>query len=917
MYRVAQGVALAARNARAMQTIGEEIASVGEREAYFDALIAGVLRTHASPGTDRRVAEIRTLTQRRRSRSEHDARAAHDELVALVESFDLTTAIEVVRACSLYLQMANLAEHAYREGLRRERAIAGHAPFASSLEAMTLPPDAASAREILAAMDVALVFTAHPTEVQRRTVIEKHEAIGRLLRTLDDRRNTPEERRALDRELRAQIVLLWEGNELYLTPPTVADEIRNVIAWFRETLVDEATSLFDRLDDRFANAYGEPIEIPTFLRFASWIGGDRDGNPNVTSATTELALEMGRNFILKRYVREVESLQTRLSQDARRGSVSAALAASLDNDARDLHDVHYTLGPRQSAEPYRRKLAYMHRRLTLARGDKSDAYATSDAFANDLDLLERSVTAGSGREVAAPIRRLRRMVAIFGFTTYELEWRQNKRNLELATDEILATVESGLVYSQLNEVQRLAWLERELAGNRPLLSERVPLSASARDVVESLQTVARLRARHGPTAISTLILAGNETASDVLHLFLLARECGALDAGPLQIVPLFESIPTLRSAPDVVATLLRSRAFSKHLASLGGICEVMVGYSDSNKEGGMVTSTWEIYRAQREVARVAAECGAHVRFFHGRGGSIARGVADPRRSIADAPPQARSWRFKQTEQGEVIASRYGLPSLARRSLEIVATSLVQQAPPVVDPAHERFDAVLDRVSESAYDAYRALVDAPQFFEFFEACTPINEIADMQISSRPARRNATSSIEDLRAVPWSFAWTQTRAIVASWYGFGSAFAAEIAQGRCETLREMRAAYPFFRSLLEKIERGLATADLTIFDLYAEALVADADLRARFVQRLRTEYEDARSALLAITQGERLLEDDPVSAAAIEARNPYVDPMSYLQIRLIRDFRASARSDAHLRDAIRLSINGIAAGLRVTG
>lgn len=414
-----------------------------------------------------------------------------------------------------------------------------------------------------------------------------------------------------------------------------------------------------------------------------------------------------------------------------------------------------------------------------------------------------------------------------------------------------------------------------------------------------------------------MILAGNETASDVLHLFLLARECGALDAGPLQIVPLFESIPTLRSAPDVVATLLRSRAFSKHLASLGGICEVMVGYSDSNKEGGMVTSTWEIYRAQREVARVAAECGAHVRFFHGRGGSIARGVADPRRSIADAPPQARSWRFKQTEQGEVIASRYGLPSLARRSLEIVATSLVQQAPPVVDPAHERFDAVLDRVSESAYDAYRALVDAPQFFEFFEACTPINEIADMQISSRPARRNATSSIEDLRAVPWSFAWTQTRAIVASWYGFGSAFAAEIAQGRCETLREMRAAYPFFRSLLEKIERGLATADLTIFDLYAEALVADADLRARFVQRLRTEYEDARSALLAITQGERLLEDDPVSAAAIEARNPYVDPMSYLQIRLIRDFRASARSDAHLRDAIRLSINGIAAGLRVTG
>ena len=892
-----------------MSVFEAEVASIDEREAYFDALISDILRTHASPGTERRVAEIRALTQRRR--------AAHDELVALVESFDLSTAIEVVRACSLYLQMSNLVEHAYREGRRRERAIAGQAPFASSLEAMTLPPDVASARSTLAAIDVALVFTAHPTEVQRRTVIEKHEAIGRLLRTLDDRRNTPEERRTLERELRAQIVLLWEGNELYLTPPTVADEIRNVIAWFRETLVDEATSLFDRLDERFAHAYGETVSVPTFLRFASWIGGDRDGNPNVTPATTELALDVGRDFIIERYIREVESLQTRLSQDARRGNVGAALAASLDLDASELHDVHNTLGPRQSAEPYRRKLAYMHRRLTLARVDAPGGYASCAAFGNDLDLLERSVTDGSGRDVAAPVRRLRRMSEIFGFTTYELEWRQNKRNLERAMDEILATVETGLVYSQLTEPERLAWLERELGRKRPLLSERVPLSAIARDVVASLQTVARLRARHGPGSIATLILAGSETASDVLHLLLLARECGALDAGPLQIVPLFESIPTLRSAPDVVRTLFASPAFTEHLRALGGICEVMVGYSDSNKEGGMVTSTWGIYRAQREVARVARESEFEIRFFHGRGGSIARGVADPRRSIADAPPQARSWRFKQTEQGEVIASRYGLPSLARRSLEIVATALVTQAPPVVEAEHERFDHVLDRLSARAHDAYRALVDAPQFFEFFEACTPINEIADMQISSRPARRNATSSIEDLRAVPWGFAWTQTRAIVASWYGFGSAFSAEIAEGRCEALREMRAAYPFFRSLLEKIERGLAAADLTIFELYAKALVTDDAVRTRFVQRLRAEYDDACAALLEILQCDRLLESDPISAAAIEARNPYVDPMSYLQIRLIRDFRASARTDVPLRDAIRLSINGIAAGLRVTG
>jgi len=610
---------------------------IREREAYFDGLIGDVLRSHASSGTHERVAQIRALTQRRRAGSSHDARAAHEELVALVESFDVPTAIEVVRACSLYLQMANLAEHAFREGHRRKRAIEGH-PFAASLEAMVLPPDAAQAREILAAMDVSLVFTAHPTEVQRRTVIEKHEAIGRLLRTLDDRRNTPEECRTLERELRAQIVLLWQGNELYLTPPTVADEIRNVIAWFRETLVEETTSLFARLEERLDQEYDVPVEVPTFLRFASWIGGDRDGNPNVTPATTELALEMGRNFILERYVREVEALQTRLSQDTLRGKISDALAASLDRDMLELRDVQHTIGPRQSAEPYRRKLAFMHRRLTLARANGPLGYPTARAFASDLALLERSVARGSGHDVAAPVRRLHRMVEIFGFTTYELEWRHNKCELERATDEILATVGPGVVYSRLSERERCEWLERELAGRRPLFSERVPLSARARDVVASLQTVARARARHGPGALATLVLAGTESVSDVQLLLLLARECGAFDAGPLQIVPLFESISTLRSAPDVMRALFASPAFAAHLKTLDGVCEVMVGYSDSNKEGGIVTSTWEIYRAQREVARAAAEVGIAIRFFHGRGGSIARGVADPRRSIADAPP---------------------------------------------------------------------------------------------------------------------------------------------------------------------------------------------------------------------------------------------------------------------------------------
>ncbi len=897
----------------------ESFSPLRTREVLLDGLIAGVLRSHATPGVYELVESIWSLTQRRRR--EPDG-SAHDELLALVESLPVPLAVEVVRACALYFQIANLAEHLQRERRRRERAIAGEPPSLNSLEAMELPDDPARAEAILRAMDVRLVFTAHPTEVQRRTVIEKHEAIARLLSALDVRANTPEERREIERELRALIILLWEGNELYLTPPTVADETRNVLAWFREALIDQSVTLFERFEDRLDAHYGAFGRIPTFLHFGSWIGGDRDGNPNVLPETTLLSLELGRKLILERYARELAELKKRLSQDAQRGHVSALLLASLDIDESEHANVRATLGPRQAAEPYRRKIAFIQRRLALTIAREPGGYADWRALHAELDLVCSSLTAKSGRDVAAPLRRLTRMVEIFGFHTCEIEWRQHKRRLEATIDEILAAAEPGLSYTRLPEPDRVAWLEFELSRRRPLLSERQKLSAEAADVVGSLRAVAEARARHGADAMQTLILAGSESAADVLLLLLLARETGALDAGPAQVVPLFESIPALRAAPRVCRALFSSPTFLAHLATLGGECEIMLGYSDSNKDGGIVTSTWEIYRAQREVARVAQTRRVKVRFFHGRGGSIARGVADPRQSIADTPPAARSWHFKQTEQGEVIASRYGLPSLARRNLEIVATSLFEQreapfATGAPEDWEERADALVSRLADRAYAAYRSLVDDPRFATFFEQCTPIHEIGDMQISSRPARRGGTMSIGDLRAVPWSFAWTQTRAIVASWYGFGTAIRDEIAATGIAPLRELAAASPFFRSLLGKIERGLATADLPIFELYATNLVPDADVRTDFVDRIRAEYEAARAGFLEITERERLLVRDELLAEAIASRNPYVDPMSYLQVRLIREFRASNRSDKALRDAIHLTINGIAAGLRVTG
>ena len=887
-------------------------APLREREAFLEALIGEVLQTHARPGTFELVRDMRALALGRRDPST-GARASQ-ELSELVERIPVISAIEIVRACSLYFQMATLAEHLYRERRRRERAAAGN-PLRGTLEGLALPNDRASAERIFAEMDISLVFTAHPTEVQRRTVIEKHEAIVALLRRVDHTDADPEDALDAREELRAQLVLLWESNELYLTPPTVGDEIRNLFAWFREALVDEAVSLFTRLERRTRDRYDAPIAIPTFLHFASWIGGDRDGNPNVTAQTTAHALEMGRAFILERYTLEVERLQVRYSQDGR-GTPDSVFDASLARDEAELTDVKYAIGPRQAAEPYRRKLAFVHRRLQLARANAAGAYADAGAFAADVALLLRSIERRSGSDVVAPLRRLARMIEIFGFSTYELEWRQHKRLLDATTDAMMRASE-GRGYEALSESDRIAFLEFELARKRPLLSPRAPRPETAALVIDSLVAVARARERHGPGAVRTLIVSGTETASDMLNLLLLARECGALDAGPLQIVPLFENIATLRAAPGVCRALFTSAAFRAHLATMGNLFEVMLGYSDSNKEGGIVSSTWEVYRAQRDVARVAAEFAIPLRFFHGRGGSIARGVADPSQSIADTPGAARSWRFKQTEQGQVIASRYGLPSLARRSLEVVTTALFTQSPPHDDVASDEWDATMDRFARGAYDAYRGLVDDPDFIAFFEACTPIGEIADMQISSRPARRASTRSVEDLRAIPWSFSWTQTRAIVASWYGFGTATRAALDAGDGDRLRAMAAGFPFFRSLLGKMERGLAAVELSIFERYAEALVDDEALRERFVTRIRREFEDAVAGFYAIAERDRLLAREATLADAIARRNPYIDPLSFLQTRLIREYRDGGRQDETLRDAIRLSINGIASGLRVTG
>jgi phosphoenolpyruvate carboxylase len=859
------------------------------------------LRSHARPRTFEFVEQLRALTRKRRAAPDAEVEAQID---AALDALSMDDAVDVIRAFGLYFHMVNLAEEVHREFRRRDRARAGGAPLPGSLD--TLDPEAAAHLEDV---EIRLVFTAHPTEVLRRTTSEKLAIVAGLLRAQDERILTPEEAAAIDAEIRAQTVLLWQSNELYASAPTVDDEVRNLLARFRESIFDEATLLFERLEARVART------VPTFLSFGSWIGSDRDGNANVGPRAVRGAHERARQFVLGRYLRDVEALQVRFSQDETRGRVSAELTASLARDHDELSDVRYTIGPRQESEPYRRKLAFVHRRLTLALSDAAGGYVDAAAFMADLDLLAASLREHSGPEVTRPLERLRRAIELFGFHLYTLEWRQHRNRVVQALDEIVDLVEPRATKLSLRtDVDRRLWFEREFSANRPLIPRTTAFSEATADVLASIEAVARLRTERGAVAVQSFILAGTESALDLFALLVLVRACGGLDAGPAQIVPLLESSTSLDAASAIAAQALDSAGFRRHVAWCGDIWEVMLGYSDSTKVAGIVSSTWAIYRAQEAIVAIADARQTAIRFFHGRGGSAGRGAADARDAVAAQPPGVRRGRFKVTEQGEVISARYGLPSLARRNLELGVTSVLGGFAAAPDTPAE-WSAMMDRLAASSRAAYVELIESDGLLTFFGLCTPVNEIGEMQISSRPGRRGVTKTIDDLRAIPWSFGWAQTRAMMPGWYGFGTALAEQ--RTELALLQAMARDFPLFRTMLRTVERTLAVADFAIFERYAAALVADESLRSRFTAQLRAEFEQARTLFLLVTGQERLLEHDPTLARSIALRNPYVDPISLLQIRIIRVYRAEGGNTRHVTNAIRLSINGIAAGLRVTG
>ncbi|MDB4951891.1 MAG: Phosphoenolpyruvate carboxylase, type 1 [Gemmatimonadetes bacterium] len=853
------------------------------------------------------------------SRSANSAGSEDDPIrraERLVEGVEVGQAHALTRAFATYFALTNLAETNHRKRRRRASLLHGNPPqpgtFRGTLARLRgAGLSAAAALEALGRTAVLPVFTAHPTEVSRRSILFKERRIARALERLDRLPLTDAEAAGQERAIAGEITALWQTDEVRGQSPTVRDEVKMGLDHYPGVLFGTVPALYAEMADAFREVYGVDVaarDLPRVLAFGSWIGGDRDGNPFVTPRATRDALGLARAVVLDHYVRTLEGLVERLSPSVRQVPASAALVSALDAYAGTTPSLDPTPAARNGQEVYRRFLGYVGWRVRAAREEPRDgrAYPDADAFAADLRLVRDSLAAHRGERLAALwLDPLLRQVGTFGFHLHTLDVRQHARIHARAVAELFGAPGSAD------------------AGGGALPD--APSEETAL-VLETLRTVAELKRTHPPQSIRTYVISGATGAGDVLNVVRLAEvagvRVGAAGGDPgLMPVPLFESIDDLRACEGICRELWTRPDYARLLDSWGRRQEVMLGYSDSNKDGGMLTSTWEIYKAHRGLHAVAAECGIRLRLFHGRGGTVGRGGGPTHRAITAQPPGAFTGELKITEQGEVLNWKYSDRVLAERNLELmVAASLDALAgPPRVSPAQaERWEAAVDALSADAFAFYRERVaENPDTLPYFTQATPVAELEHARIGSRPARRGETRGLDDLRAIPWVFGWMQSRHVLPAWFGVGHAlerFAARSPEGEA-LLREMVAEFPLFEDLVRNVEVGLAKADLPIARRYA-ALVPDAGLRDRVFGMVEDELERTRRMVLRVTGQRELLERNPVLARSIRLRNPYVDAMSLVQVSLLRRRRAGETGEA-LDYALAATINGISAGLRNTG
>ena len=863
--------------------------------------------------------------------------AARAELEAMLNGLTPKQTTRIIRSFSYFSHLSNIAEDLHH--IRRTRAhdLAGSPPRKGSLaHTLDLVQQAGittdQLRDFFAHALVSPVLTAHPTEVRRKSAQNREMEIARLLSERERLELTPEELATNDAALQRAVLILWQTSILRWTKLTVLDEVENGVSYYGTTFLHELPRLYAALEDRLATldpAWAER-EVPSFLRMGSWIGGDRDGNPFVTADVLQQAMRLhcARTFAF--YLDELHELGGELSLNRRNVNVTEQLQTLADRSP--------DRSQRRQDEPYRRAITGIYARLAAtahglglpqvqrhAVGDAAP-YASADELRAELDVLDRSLREnGSAILARGRLRHLRRAVDLFGFHLASLDLRQNSDVHERTVGELLEVARPGTGYAALAEEARVALLLEELATQRPLASPFVTYTEETEGELAIFRTAAEMRRLYGPAAVVTCIISKADGVSDVLEVALLLKEAGLLRpsaaALDLNIVPLFETIQDLRNCPRVMDQLLALPIYQQLLASRGRVQEVMLGYSDSNKDGGFVTSGWELYKAEIGLIEVFQRHGIRLRLFHGRGGSVGRGGGPSYQAILAQPGGAVQGQIRITEQGETITGKYANPELGRRNLEVFAAATLEATllqPPRAAP-RDSYLAAMEELSAHAFQAYRGLVyETPGFEQYFWESTVIGEIATLNIGSRPASRKKTRSIEDLRAIPWVFSWAQCRLMLPGWYGFGTAVQAWLAahpEDGLAVLQAMHAEWPFFETLLSNMDMVLAKSNLAVASRYA-ALVSDAELRQSVFQRIRTEWQAAREALLAITGQGKLLESNPLLARSLRHRLPYLDPLNHLQVELLRRHR-SADSDERVLRGIQLTINGISAGLRNTG
>jgi phosphoenolpyruvate carboxylase len=904
-------------------------------------ILGDTLREQEGEEAFQLVENVRRAAVRfRKTRDERDGAT----LEQMLDELSPTDTLAVVRAFSYFSQLTNIAEDLHHNRRHRAHLKSGTPPKGGSLQ-MAL--DSLEAKKIdkqtlQSFLDNALispVLTAHPTEVQRKSILDCQLIISSLLANRDRMDMTPDDLAENEEALHRFVLILWQTRMLRTAKLNVRDEIRNGLEYYRYTFLSELPQIYANLEKQLESRFDKDIKVPPLLRVGSWIGGDRDGNPFVTHDVMSDAVQYHSALAFEHYLSEAHLLGSRLSLTDRLVDITPEMRA--------LSDASPDKAIAREDEPYRRALIFIYSRLSATAkhlghdlshprpiDQHAKPYATSQEFIADLDVMINSLFSHGAVYLArGRLANLRRAVELFGFYLAPLDMRQHSGVIEQTVSELLSHSSGRTNYSDLDEAAKRKVLLETLQAGKILLTDIERYSAIPQGELRIMQAAADIHRRFGRDALPNHIISKTDAVSDMLELAVMLQQFGLLEACPepsrrgsdtlhINIIPLFETIEDLRGGAAIMDELFSLPWYRKLLESRNNTQEVMLGYSDSNKDGGYLTANWELYKAEVELVKVFEKHGIELRLFHGRGGTVGRGGGPSYDAILAQPPGSVNGQIRITEQGEVIASKYSNPEIGRRNLETLiaatmeATLLHHHGADSTMPEYHR---IMEALSLDAFAAYRKLVyETPGFTDYFFTATPIREIAELNIGSRPSSRKPSDKIEDLRAIPWVFSWGLNRIMLPGWYGYGTAVKKFVEREGDAGLKQLQAMYKnwaFFRGLMSNMDMVLSKSDMGIASRYAE-LVLDVELRERIFSAINSEWETTIEMLFAVTGNTTLLQDNPAFARSLLARSPYIDPLNHLQVALLQRHRAGD-NDEKVKRAIHLTINGIATGLRNSG